>query len=80
MYTSLESCGIILEFIIDNAHSSIDFYLEMKAEVEVGVHDIKSRFTPRMIYGYFLKTYKFNESEMTLFSYWLLHFLIHLRH
>ena len=30
---------------LDNAPSSIIFYLEMK--VEVGVHDIRSRFTPR---------------------------------
>ena len=30
-----------------NAPSSIVFYLEMKVEVEVGVHDIRSRFTPR---------------------------------
>ena len=27
--------------------SSIVFYLEMKVEVQVGVHDIRSRFTPR---------------------------------
>ena len=33
---------------LDNAPSSIVFYLEMKVEVEVGVHDIKSRFTPRL--------------------------------
>ena len=31
---------------LDNAPSSIVFYLKMK--VEVGVHNIKSRFTPRM--------------------------------
>ena len=30
---------------LDNAYSSIVFYLEMK--VEVGVHGIRSRFTPR---------------------------------
>ena len=42
---SLELRGIILEFI-RNSPSSIVFYLEMKVEVEVGVHDIKSRFTP----------------------------------
>ena len=36
MYTSLELCGIIL----DNAPSSIIFYLEMKVEVEVGVHEL----------------------------------------
>ena len=34
---------------LDNAPSSIIFYLEMKMEVEVGVHDIRSRFTPRII-------------------------------
>ena len=33
---------------LDNANSSIVFYLEMKVEVEVGVHDIRSRFTPRI--------------------------------
>ena len=32
---------------LDNAPSSIVFYLEMKVEVEVGVHDMRSRFTPR---------------------------------
>ena len=32
---------------LDNAPSSIVFYLEIKMEVEVGVHDIRSRFTPR---------------------------------
>ena len=32
---------------LDNTPSSIAFYLEMKVEVEVGVRDIKSRFTPR---------------------------------
>ena len=37
--------GIILEFI-RYAPSSIVFYLEMKVEVELGVHDIRSRFTP----------------------------------
>ena len=29
---------------LDNAPSSIVFHLEMKVEVEVGVHDIRSRF------------------------------------
>ena len=33
---------------LDNAPSSIVFYLEMKGEVEVGVHDIRSWFTPRL--------------------------------
>ena len=32
---------------LNNAPSSIVFYLEMKVEVEVDVHDIRSRFTPR---------------------------------
>ena len=32
---------------LDNAPSSIDFYLEMKVKVEVGVHNISSRFNPR---------------------------------
>ena len=32
---------------LDNASSSIVLYLEMKVEVEIGVHDIMSRFTPR---------------------------------
>ena len=32
---------------LDNDPSSIVFYLEMKVEVEVGVHNIRSRFTPR---------------------------------
>ena len=34
---------------LDNAPSSIVFYLEMKVEAEVGVHDIRSRFTPRLL-------------------------------
>ena len=33
---------------LDNGPSSIVFYLEMKVEVKVGVHDIRSRFTPRL--------------------------------
>ena len=33
---------------LDNSPSSIIFYLEMKGEVKVGVHDIRSRFTPRL--------------------------------
>ena len=35
---------------LDNPSSSIVFYLEMKVEVEVevGVHDIRSRFTPHV--------------------------------
>ena len=32
---------------LHNAPSSIVLYLEMKVEVEVGVHDIRSRVTPR---------------------------------
>ena len=43
VYTSLELCRIIFEF----SPSFIVFYLEMKVEVEVDVHDIRSRFTPR---------------------------------
>ena len=39
--------GIILE--LDNAPSSIVFDLEMKVELEVGVHDIRSRFTHRSL-------------------------------
>ena len=31
---------------LDNAPSSIAFNLEMKVDVEVGVHNIRSRFTP----------------------------------
>ena len=34
---------------LDNAPLSIVFYLEMKVEVEVGVHDIRSWFTPRLL-------------------------------
>ena len=34
---------------LDNPPSSIVFYLEMKVELEVGVHDIRSRFTLRVI-------------------------------
>ena len=30
---------------LDNAPSSIVFYFEMQVEVEVGVHDIRLRFT-----------------------------------
>ena len=33
---------------LDNARSSIIFYFEMKVEVEVVVHDIRSWFTPRL--------------------------------
>ena len=32
---------------LDNALSSMVFYLEMKVEVKVGVHDIRSRFATR---------------------------------
>ena len=39
--------------LLDNAPSSIVFYLEMK--VEVGVHYIRSRFTPRVL-GWVEKT------------------------
>ena len=45
-------CTLSLELFwnsLDNAHSSIVFYMEIKMEVEVGVHDIRSRFTPRLI-------------------------------
>ena len=45
---------------LDNAPSSIVFYLEMKVEVEVGGHDIWSRFTPRLylnLYRVFVKKY-----------------------
>ena len=42
-----------MEFIRYNAPSSIVFYLEMKVEVEVSVHDIRSRFSPRVIIKYF---------------------------
>ena len=34
---------------LDNAPTSIVFYLEMKVEVEIGVHSIRSRFTPRLM-------------------------------
>ena len=34
---------------LDNAPSSIVFYLEMKVEVDVGVHDIRTRFTSRKL-------------------------------
>ena len=33
---------------LDKDLSSIVFYLEMKVQVEVGVHDIRPRFTPRV--------------------------------
>ena len=33
---------------LDSAPSSIIFYLEMIVEVEVGVHDIRLRLTPRL--------------------------------
>ena len=35
---------------LNNAPSSIVLHLEMKVEVEVGVHDIGSEFTHRIIY------------------------------
>ena len=35
---------------LDNAPLSIVFYLEMIVEVEVGVHHIRSRFTPRLLH------------------------------
>ena len=34
---------------LDNPPSSIVFYLEIKEEVKVGVHDIRSRLTPRHV-------------------------------
>ena len=40
---------------LDNGPSSIVFYLEMKVEVEVGEHNIRSRFTPRNILCYVKK-------------------------
>ena len=43
-------CTLSLELLynsLDNGPSSIVFYLEMKVEVEVGVLDIRSHFTPR---------------------------------
>ena len=46
---------------LDNAPSSIVFYLEMKVEVEVGVHDIRPRFTPRLLllgYSLFLPAWR----------------------
>ena len=52
---------------LDNAPSSIVFYLEMKVKVEVGVHDIRTRFTPReevsitIMFG--LGHYRFLRSE-----------------
>ena len=45
---------------LDNAPSSIVFYLEMK----VGVHDIRSRFTPRcgfLVKHFMQKNWKKNE-------------------
>ena len=33
---------------LDNAPPSIVFYLEMKVEVEIGVHDIRPRFITRL--------------------------------
>ena len=33
---------------LDNGPSSIVFYLEIKVEFEVDVHDIRPRFTPRI--------------------------------
>ena len=44
MYSSLE----LFLNSLENTPSSIVFYLEMKVEVEVGVHNIRSRFTPRV--------------------------------
>ena len=43
---------VIMWNSLDNAHSSIVFCLEMKVEVEVGVHDIRSRFIPRASLSY----------------------------
>ena len=34
---------------LDNAPLSIVFKMEIKVEMEVGLHDIGSRFTPRLI-------------------------------
>ena len=48
MYTSLE----LFWNSLVNAPSSIVFYLEMKVDVEVGVHDIRSLFIPRIILNY----------------------------
>ena len=44
VYTSLE----LFWNSLYNAPSSIVFYLKMRVQVEVGVHDIISRFTPRV--------------------------------
>ena len=49
---------------LDNTPSSIVFYLEMK--VEVGVHYIRSRFTPRVL-GWVEKT------EIVFFENTLVH-------
>ena len=38
---------------LDNAPLSIVFYLKMKVDVEVGVHDIRSRFTPLFFQKHF---------------------------
>ena len=44
---------------LDNAPSSIIFYLEMKVEVDVGVHDIRSLFTSR----------SYSQSEITTYFF-----------
>ena len=53
---------------LDNAPSFIVFYLEKKVEVEVevGVHDIRSRFTPRLNPFAQLSKYKKLENSVYL--------------
>ena len=50
---------------LENAPSSIVFYLEIKVEVEVGVHDIRSRFTPRLQ----SKSYRMNNKLIFIFFF-----------
>ena len=62
---------------LDNASSSIVFYLEMKVKVEVGVHDISSQFIPHKLS---------NKTRMKIFNWISLkqiillpkHLLVHL--
>ena len=55
---------------LDNGPSSIIFYLVMKVEVEVGVQDIRERFTPRFqVCFIILELISFNYSGSSSYSF-----------
>ena len=64
-------CTLLWDYVelfwnsLDNASSSIVFYLEMKVEAELGVQDIRSRFIP-IWYIFFGKISRLSFSESGL--------------